>query len=373
MRANINRYLPRIPGLKILDIYIIRKFLGTFFYSISLLILIVIIFDLSEKIDDFLTKQAPLKAIIFDYYLNFIPFFINLFSSLFTFISVIFFTSKLAARTEIVAILAGGVSFRRLLRPYMIAASVLVLLTIYLANFLIPITNIGLREFEKKYYKNPITNRDMNIHMQINAGVFVYLETWDKTKKQGNRFTLEKFKDNTLVYKLTSDRIVWDSTKNFWHLQNFYSKTFLPGYKQKITRGVSKDTMMNMTPAEFVVDIEDIKTMNYQQLRAFIAREKLKGSKNIKQYEVEKYKRFAFPISGIILTLIGVALSSRKIRGGIGMHLGLGIAITFSYILFMQISTQFAVFGTLSPLFAVWLPNIIFGILAFYLIRIAPK
>lgn len=363
----------KIPGLSIIDRYIIRKFLGTFFYSITLLILIVIIFDLSEKIDDFLTKQAPLDAIIFDYYFNFIPFFINLFSSLFTFISVIFFTSRLAARTEIIAILGGGISFRRLLRPYMIAATLLVILTIYLANFLIPITNKQLREFEKKYYKNPQQSRDLNIHMQIDPGVFVYVETWDKEKKQGTRFTMERFEDKKLVYKIIADKIAWDTIKSEWRMSNFYSKRYLANGNQKLETGSSKDTLMTLHPNDFMVDVEDIKTMNFNQLNDFIAREKLKGSKNVRQYEVEKHKRFAFPISAIILTLIGVALSSRKIRGGIGMHLGLGIAITFSYILFMQISTQFAVFGTLTPIVAVWLPNFLFGILAFYLIRIAPK
>jgi lipopolysaccharide export system permease protein len=363
----------KIPGLSIIDRYIIRKFLGTFFYSISLLILIVIIFDLSEKIDDFLTKQAPLQAIIFDYYFNFIPFFINLFSSLFTFISVIFFTSRLAARTEIIAILGGGISFKRLLRPYMIAASFLVILTIYLANFLIPITNRQLREFEKKYYKNPQQNRDLNIHMQIDPGVFVYIEAWDKEKKQGTRFSLERFDERKLVYKLVADKIAWDTTANQWKLNNFFSKRLLANGNQKLETGTTKDTVMTLQPSDFMVDIEDIKTMNFNQLNEFISREKLKGSKNIRQYEVEKHKRFAFPISAIILTLIGVALSSRKIRGGIGMHLGLGIAITFSYILFMQISTQFAVFGTMTPVLAVWLPNILFGLLAVYLIRVAPK
>lgn len=362
-----------ISGLTLIDLYIIRKFLGTFFYSIALLIIVVIIFDISEKIDDFIDKKAPLSAIIFDYYLNFIPFFINLFSSLFTFISVVFFTSRLAARTEIIAILSSGISFRRLLRPYMIAASFLVILTIYLANFLIPVLNIDLREFEKKYIKNPVTSRDIDIHMQINPGTFMYVESWDNSRAQGTRFSLEQFENGRMISKITSDRIVWDSISDRWKITEYVIRTIDSMNYQTITRGASIDTTINITPAEFVIDIEDIKTMNYMQLRRFIDRETLKGSKNIKVYEVEKYKRIAFPVSALILTIIGVALSSRKIRGGIGMHLGLGIALTFSYILFMQVSTQFAIYGSLQPMAAVWLPNLFFGIIAVWLLKIAPK
>ncbi|MDO9510479.1 MAG: LptF/LptG family permease [Bacteroidales bacterium] len=372
MLKNIDK-LRRLTGLTIIDLYIIRKFLGTFFYSIALLISVVIIFDISEKIDDFIDKQAPLSAIIFDYYLNFIPFFINLFSALFTFISVVFFTSRLAARTEIIAILSSGISFRRLLRPYIIAASFLVILTIYLANFLIPVLNIDLREFEKKYIKNPIKTRDIDIHMQISPGTFMYVESWDNSKNQGTRFSLEQFERGRMISKITSDRITWDTASSHWQIHDYILRTIDSMNYQTLTRGKILDTAMTMNPAEFVIDVEDIKTMNYSQLRNFIDRETLKGSKNIKVYEVEKYKRIAFPVSALILTIIGVALSSRKIRGGIGMHLGLGIALTFSYILFMQISSQFAIYGSLQPMAAVWMPNLFFGIIAVWLLKIAPK
>ncbi|MEJ5302977.1 MAG: YjgP/YjgQ family permease [Bacteroidales bacterium] len=359
--------------LTIIDRYIIRKFLGTFFFAISLLIIIVIIFDISEKIDDFITKQAPLQAIIFDYYLNFIPFFINLFSNLFTFIAVVFFTSRLAARTEIVAMLSGGISFRRLLRPYMISASFLVILTLYLSNFLIPHTNITLREFEKKYLKNPPKSNVMNLHLQIEPGVFVYFESWDNKEKTGYRFTLEKFQDSLMVYKLLSDRIKWDSTAGKWRLEQYVERQMQDTSRHKLVFGAMKDTTLNLLPDEIMVDKEDIKIMNFSELNAFIAREKLKGSSMVRFYETEKHKRIAVPVSAIILTLIGLSLSSRKVRGGTGMHLGLGIAITFSYILFMQISTQFSVYGSMSPLLATWLPNMLFFVVGMYLFMKAPK
>ena len=360
--------------LTIIDRYIIRKFLGTFFYSIALLILIVVVFDVSEKIDDFLTRQAPLRAIIFDYYFNFIPYFINLFSSLFTFIAVIFFTSRLAERSEIIAMLSSGINFYRLLKPYMISATFLVILTLYLSNFLIPHTNIKLRAFEKQYIKNPIRSSTLNLHLQIEPGVFVYFESWDNIRTNGYRFTLEKIEDGKLSYKLMSDQVKWDSVASKWQLIN-YTERFIDTatFQQNIVFGSKKDTTLNLRPTEIIVDKEDMKIMNFNELNAFIHREKLKGSSMVKYYETEMHKRIAEPISALILTLIGVALSSRKVRGGTGMHLGIGLGITFAYILFMQITTQFSVYGNMVPMLATWIPNIFFGIVAIWLLLKAPK
>jgi len=358
--------------LKKIDIYIIKKFLGTFFFAISLLIVIVIIFDISEKIDDFIEKEAPLTEIIFSYYMNFIPFFINLFSYLFTFIAVIFFTSKMAADSEIVAILGSGVSFWRFLRPYLIAATALGLMSFYLANFLIPHTNKTMMAFEKRYLKNPFRNRDYNMHMQIKPGTFVYLESYNNEINTGYKFSLEKFENNKLIYKLNSNRILWDSVSGLWKIKDYYIRTF-DGMDETLRKGKELDTLINLDPREFTFILDDLKTLNYSELRAFIEKEKLKGSEKIKEYEVEKHKRMAFPFATIILTMIGVSLSSRKVRGGIGMHLGLGIALTFGFILFQQISTVFATRGDLDAATAVWIPNIIFGILAIFLLRIAPK
>lgn len=358
--------------MKKIDIYIIKKFLGTFFFSISLLIVIVVVFDMSEKIDDFIEKEAPLNAILFSYYLNFIPYFVNLFVYLFTFIAVIFFTSKMASGSEVIAILSSGISFWRFLWPYFLSAVFLGIMSFYLANFLIPRTNKKMMAFEKVYVRNPYQYREKDIHMQIMPGTFVYLESYNNQANTGYKFSLEQFKDNRLVYKLNADQIVWDSVTRIWKIKNYFIRK-TDRNNEILLNGKVKDTIINMNPADFTLILDDIKTMNFSELRAFIAKEKLKGSMNIKDYEVEKHKRIAFPFATIVLTLIGVSISSRKMRGGIGMHLGLGIAITFTFILFLQISTVFATRGNLTPWLAVWIPNIIFGILGIYLVRVAPK
>lgn len=358
--------------MKQLDIYIIKKFLGTFFYAISLLIVIVIIFDISEKIDDFLEGYATLREILFDYYLNFIPYFVNLFSYLFTFIAVIFFTSKMASNSEIVAILSSGVSFRRFLLPYLISAIILGLLSFYLANFLIPRTNKRMMAFEKAYLKSPYRNSEKDIHMQIKPGTFVYLERYDNVSNTGFKFALEEFAGNQLVYKLNSNRIIWDSVQGIWTIKDYVVRK-IDGETETIQKGRTLDTLINMFPHEFTFILDDMKTMNFIELREFIDKERLKGSTLIKEYEVEKQKRIAFPFATIILTVIGVSISSRKVRGGIGMHLGLGLALTFTFIMFQQVTTVFATRGSLAPWVSVWIPNVIYGILGLFLLWKAPK
>ena len=358
--------------IKKIDIYIIKKFLGTFFYAIALLSIIIVIFDISEKVDDFIEREAPVSEIVFSYYANFLPFFINLFSPLFTFIAVIFFTSKLARNTEIIAILSNGISFWRFLRPYMISAVIIAFLSFYLTNFLIPKTNVNLRDFEIKYLKSNQRLKDQNIHMQVRPGMFYYVENYNNLTNVGRKFSIENFKDGVLDYKLIADKIVWDSLSNRWKIVNYYIRT-IDGKNETITKGKEIDTCLSLVPKDFTIDVDDIKTMDYFQLRNFFDKEKLRGAENIKFYEVEKYKRVSFPFATIILTIIGVSLSSRKTRGGVGMHLGLGIAISFAFILFMQISTVFATAGSLSPLIAVWIPNILFFILGLFLLKMAPK
>ncbi len=358
--------------MKKIDWYIIRKFLGTFFFTIVLIIVIVIIFDISEKIDDFIKNQAPLKEIVFSYYLTFVPYFTNMFSSLFTFIAVVFFTSKLASNTEIVAILSSGISFHRLLRPYLMAATFLALLSFYLANFLIPQTNRIRYNFEDKYIFSKRHNTARNIHVQNSPGTLLYVETFNNDESKGRSFTMEKVKDYQLIYKMKARDITYDSLTGEWEAHHYMirkmdndSVVFDYVYTLKLA--------LNVEPSDFSSRIKRMDVMNYFELKDFIASEKIKGSKNIKFYEVERHKRVSFPFATLILTIIGASLSSRKARGGIGLHLAFGILISFSYIIFMQISTVFATYGTLSPLVAVWLPNFIFAILAYFLMRLAPK
>jgi len=358
--------------MKKIDLYIIRKFLGTFFFTLILLIFIVIIFDISEKIDDFLKHDAPLKAIIFNYYFNFIPYFVNLFSYLLTFIAVIFFTSRMASDTEIIAILSSGISFRRMLFPYFISAIVLGLLSFFLANFIIPYTNRGMFAFEKQYINDPREFSDQNIHKQISPGTFIYLENYNTHTNAGWKFTIEKFQDRQLIYKLKADRLEWDSIHEHWIISNYFTRT-INGIDESLHKGKKLDTLLPFLPSDFTEDIEEVKVMDYMTLRKHINKKVLRGDPDVVKYKVKKYERIAFPFATIILTIIGVSVSSRKVRGGIGFHLGFGLALTFIYILFMQIFTVFATFGDLPPLLAVWVPNVIFGIIALIMLKRAPK
>lgn len=358
--------------MKTIDWYIIRKFLGTFFFTLVLLIFIVIVFDISEKIDDFLRREAPLKAIVFDYYLNFVPYFINLFSYLLTFIAVIFFTSRMASDSEIVAILSSGISFRRMMLPYFVSAIVLGLLSFILANFIIPYTNRSMFAFERRYINDPREFTDQNVHRQISPGTFIYLENFNIHTRSGWKFSLEKFNGRELEYKIMGDRLTWDSIHERWQISNYYARS-IRGREESIARGASLDTVLPLRPADFTEDIEEVKTMNYFALQKQIEKKELRGDPDLIRYKVKKYERIAFPFATLILTLIGVAVSSRKVRGGIGFHLGFGLALTFLYILFMQIFTVFATFGDLWPLLAVWIPNLIFGVIAVVLYRMAPK
>ena len=331
-----------------------------------------IIFDISEKIDDFIQSKAPIKAIVFGYYFNFIPFFVNLFSPLFTFIAVVFFTSKMASNTEIVAILTSGISFRRFLMPYMLASGVLASLSFYLNNYVIPHANQKRLNFENTYIRNKYRNSDLNIHRQIKPGEYIYFESYNNFDNIGSRFSYEIIKDGKMVYKLMANQLVYDTIKDKWKVQD-YAIRKINGLKETIRTGLEFDTVYNFTPADFSTRLNNVETMNRPELNAFIAEEKMRGSEEIPYFELEKYRRTSMPFATFILTLIGVSMASRKTRGGIGLHIGLGMLISFSYILFLQVSTTFATNGNLSPLLAVWIPNILYFFIALVLLRVAPK
>jgi lipopolysaccharide export system permease protein len=357
--------------LKKLDIYILKKFLGTFVYSIMIISVIIIIFDISEKLEWFMKHHATWRPIVFDYYVNYIPYLVNLFSSLFTFIAVVFFTSRMAARSEIIAILGGGTSFWRLMYPYMIGAFLISGMSLYLNHFVIPDANKRRLRFENVYLNDPTSNSSTNVHKQISPGVYIYMSSF--INDVGSQFSLENIKGEELPYKLRAEAIRWDSTKKSWRILNYYIRRIHPDGTQTISSGISKDTVLNLNPSDFVERADDAKAMNYSELNAYIDKKRMEGSTNIASLEVEKDQRTAFPFATFILTIIGVSLSSRKVRGGTGLHLGLGLMIAFSYIFFMQISTTFAEGGFISPLVSVWIPNIIYGFVAYFMLRWAPK
>ncbi len=362
----VKRYIQRI------DQYIIKKYLGTFFLAIALIISISIIFDISENIDDFITKNAPLKAIVFDYYLNFIPYYANLFSALFTFIAVIFFTSKMAYNSEIIAILASGVSYKRLMRPYMVASGVIALMSWILGNFVIPSATEARVNFRNRYIDNEFVNVDKNIHRQLEPGMYVYMQSYNNKYDVGYKFSIDKFDGKKLVKKLMAESIKWDRDKKKWTIQNYYLRD-MSGPQEVVTTGLVKDTTLRMLPSDFGQQNCKEETMGYFQINNYIADLKLRGVDNVARYEQEKYRRTAGPISTFILSVIGVSLASRRMRGGLGVQLGIGLLLSFSYIMFMQVSTIFAVKVGFNPLLAVWLPNFIYAGIAIGLYRWASK
>ena len=357
----------------ILDRYIIKKFLGTFFFTMLLLIVITVVFDVSEKIDDFIEKKAPFNAIMFDYYLNFIPYFVSLFSSLFIFVSVIFFTSKLAYQSEIIAILSSGISFRRFMYPYFIGACILAIFSFFINDVIMPSANKKRLEFEDKYVKNPVVYHQQNVHKQVEPGLFVYLESFSNHSETAYRFSMERYDGDRMVSKLMSTSALWNKEKEKWTIRDYYIRDIDSLGNEILSTGASIDTTINLHPSEFKRRDNFIETMSIAQLHDFIDELKMQGADNIKLFVIELNKRVAFPFSTFILTLIGVSLSTRKVRGGIGFHVGIGVAISFIYILFMQFSSEFATKGNLHPVLAAWVPNIIFGIVGAFLYRLAPK
>lgn len=363
----------RFFGLKILDIYVIRKFLSTFLLSIVLILSIVVIFDLSEKIDDFLESGAKLNVIMFDYYLNFIPYFAVLFSSLFAFLAVIYFTSRMAYNTEIIAILNSGMSFRRFLLPYFISATLIAGVSFYLSDQVIPGANKVKLDFEEQYVKKrPVRFKTKDFHRQIEPGVYVYLHSYSNVSKVGYQFTIEKFEEGELVSKMVADQIRWDTTVNKWRARRYYIRT-IDGLHETVVEGKQIDTTLAMHPDDFKMRLTIVETMSLKELDEFIQKQRMQGETNVTSYLIERHNRIAFPFTTFILTLIGVAVSSRKIRGGIGLQIAIGVVISFSFILFIQFSKQFAIGGMLPVMAAVWLPNIFFLIVAIFLMRMAPR
>jgi len=356
-----------------LDIYIIKKFLGTFTFALIIIIGISVIFDYAEKVDNFMELNAPLSGIIFDYYLNFIPFFANLFSYLFTFIAVIFFTSKMAGDSEIIAILSSGISYRRFLYPYFISATIIAVFSFILSAWVIPYASVGRIEFEYQYvYTDAYNNNETNIHKQIRPGIFIYAQNYNGIQKIANKFSIEKIENGKLVSKLNSNYAQWDSTIQKWKVYN-YNIREIDSLSEKIIKGSTIDTAIFITPTDFSHGRKVDEVMTIGDLSEFIEEQKKRGSSNIEAFEIEKYKRYAGPFATYILTLIGVSLSSRKVRGGIGLHIGIGILLSFSYILFFEIFSQAAIGGVIPAMIAIWIPNIIYAFIAIFLYKIAPK
>lgn len=341
-----------------LDWYIIRKFLGTFFFSIVLILSIAIVFDLTEKMDNFFEHQVPLREIIVDYYIPFIPYYMNMFSSLFIFISVIFFTSKLAGNSEIIAMQAAGMSYHRLMVPYAISAMVLFVLSFVMAGWVIPNSSARMLNFTDKYVERFTKENARNIQMEVTPGTLLYIESFQRRSKIGYRCSVEQYEGKTLVSRTTADRIYYDSLQ-YWHLDHYTKRTF-DDMVESLESGVRLDIELPIYPEELFITAQEAQQMTNPELREYMDRQRARGSGNVKAFEVEYHKRWASPLGAFIMTLLGVTMSSRRVRGGMGKNLGIGIVLTAIYILFSTVSTTFSVNNVMSPFMAAWLPNLVF-------------
>ncbi len=351
---------------KILDRYIIRKFLGTYIFAIILLLAIVVMFDINEKFDSFV--KAPLKATIFDYFLNFLPYFANQFSPLFTFIAVIFFTSKLAQDSEIIAMLSTGMSFRRLLRPYLVGATVIAAATFVLSAYVIPPANVKRINYQNTYVKNKRVDYGSNIMLMVAPGQIAYMNRYDNLSKTGYKFSLESFDENKrLTSRLTAQSIRWDTLYS-WTVRDYVIRDFRDN-REYIDKGRSLDTTIAFEPRDFLISVVDHEKMTSPELSEYIRRQKGRGVANIQSFEVEQERRYAMTAAAFILTIIGMSLSVKKVKGGMGLNIGIGLVLSFSYILFMTITQTFALSGLTSAFVAMWIPNILYAIIAIILYR----
>ena len=369
------KYINPFRYLKILDWYIIKKFIGTYFYSIALIISISIVFDVNENLAKFTQYHAPLKAIVFDYYMNFVPYFANLFSPLFVFIAVIFFTSKLAGNSEIISMLAAGVCFKRLMRPYMVSAALISIMTFYLGSYVIPKGTIIRQNFETMYKNKKKNTAAENVQLQVGKGVIAYIQHYDNNNKRGYGFCLDKFENKKLVSHLTASEIQYDTisdSKYHWTVRNWRIRQ-LRGLRETITSGATRDTLIMMEPTDLVFSKGQQETFTSPQLKEYISKQIDRGSSNVVQYEVEYHKRIATSFASFILTTIGLSLSSRKRKGGMGLYLGIGLALSFGYIMLQTVSATFAINADTPPVLAAWIPNIIFSFVAYYCYRKAPN
>jgi len=365
----MNTFLDRY--LKIIDWYIIKKYLGTFIFTLALFMVISVVFDVSEHMDNFLTKHATLGEIVFKYYAGFIPYYMNLLSPMINFLAVIYFTAQMANQTEIVPILSGKVSFNRFLRPYFVSAFIIFVVSFFANVYLIPFTNALKINFENShgFYGDASKN---DIHLQLDTNTYVYVQSFDPFTHTAFMFTLEKFKGDQLKQRLVANNAVYDTVKKVWTLK-MYTVRYINGMREKLTPPIpQKDTVLDLQPTDLVVN-NSYPAMSLNELNKNIDKEKIRGSGDLKDLQYEKYRRFVYPLSSFVLTLIGVSISSRKVRGGIGLPLGIGLFLCFAYVVVDKFAIVFAIKSSLPPLIAVFLPNGLFGILGLYLLKNAPK
>lgn len=369
--------------LKTLDRYIIRQFLGTFAFILVLIMAIAVVFDISEKTEDFGESTATAAEIAVDYYVNFVLYYSNLFSGLLIFLAVLLFTSRMAGRSEVIASLSSGVSFPRFIRPYFIAATILTVLSLYVNIFLLPAANRTRLEFEKRHIWNAYRLEEHNILREIAPGTIVYMESMDMKSRSANRFAIAQWENGAIRSRIAADRAVYDSAAGVWQLFD-YTERVIPGmgganspetirYRERIRRGDRVDTIIPLKPSDLGQRLAIAAALDRHEIAAFIKAERMRGGNTVAFYEVEQHQRVAYPFATYVFTLIGVGIASRKVRGGTGVHLVLGVILVLIFIFFGKITTVAATNSGLNPMLAVWLPNIVFAMIGAWIYWKAPK
>ncbi len=379
--------------MKLLDKYILRRFLSTFFFVVLILLAVITVIDLTEKMDKY-ARFGLTRWQIFSYYLDFIPWIGSLLAPITIFIATVYVCSRMASHTEIIAILSSGVSFKRILVPYFIGATVVGGLNFYLNGWVIPDSNKSRLAFEVQYLKSKFYFDQRNIHMQVSPDVYLYMQSYNNSNHTGYRFTLEKFDHNKMLEKLTADRVEWDSTKQTWTLRNWEIRDvgrifeqvanrdsitgkstvpLSPARPDSLRKGARLDTALVIRPKEFESDYRRYESLTMRELDAYIRTLRARGSTGVDAYEVEKYTRYTSPFTIYILVFMGVIVASRKSRGGTGPQIALGFLLSFIFILFYTLFRTFAENGSMHPAISVWIPNIVFGIISTFMYKYVPR
>ena len=378
--------------MKILDKYILKSLLSTFFFVVLILLAVITVIDLTEKMDKF-AKAGVTSAQISAYYLDYISWIGSFITPITMFIATVYVCARMAGHTEVIAALSSGMSFRRFLLPFMVGAAIIGGISFLLNGWIIPDSNKSRLEFEVQYIKNKFYYDKRNIHIQVAPDIYLYLQSYNNNTNTGYHFSLERFRDNRLIEKLTANRIDWDTAKQKWTLRDYKIRKIdrifetishpeaIPGFettkavvsRDSLTKGISLDTALVIHPKEFESDYRKYDGMSLNELNDYIRTLKERGSTGVEVYEVEKYTRYSAPFTILILVFMGVIVSSRKSRGGTGLQIAVGFFLSFIFILFFTLFRTFAEAGSTPPQISVWIPNIVFGLISLGMYKYVPR
>lgn len=357
--------------MKLIDKYILKKFLSAFVFTVLILVAVIVVIDITEKLDKFGRSEASTWQVI-GYYLDYVPWIANLITPITTFIATVFITAQMAGRTEIIAILSSGISFRRMLLPYLIGASCIAILSFVLSGWVIPNSNKSRTAFEMEHLGKAENSSLSNIHLQTRPNTYLYIRTYNNDTDMGFDFTLEKVRGTEVVGKLTANRMTWDNDSARWKLMNWKYRS-IDSLKEKITEGKEMDTVLNIHPADFENIYRAYDAMTFGELNEHIEKLQSRGASGVQLYLVEKYTRYSSPFAVLVLTFLGVIVSSRKTRGGAGLKIAIGFVLSFLFLVFFLLGKTYAEAGSMDPAFSVWIPNIIFAAISLVMYKYLPR